>query len=60
MTYHPWIICSIGIFFCISGIYFFFKNAFEENKTVKWAVLIMLMGVVLITIASSKLILPAH
>lgn len=56
MHLHPWIICCIGIFFCLSGIYLFFRNAFEENRTVKWAVLIMLLGVVLITMASYELI----
>lgn len=56
MSYHPWIICAIGIFFCVSGIYFFFRNVFEENRTVAGAVLIMLMGIVLVSIASYQLI----
>lgn len=55
MILHPWITCVVGILFCISGIYLFFKNIFEENKTIRGAVLIMAMGVILLTIASYQL-----
>jgi|GEM_PF-1113839 len=55
MTYNPWITCGIGIFFCISGIYFFFRNVFEENKTITGAVLIMIMGIILVSVASFQL-----
>jgi hypothetical protein len=56
MNIHPWAICITGIVFCISGIYFFFKNIFEEGRTIGWSVVIMLMGILLITIATSKLL----
>jgi hypothetical protein len=44
----PWIICGTGIFFCISGVYMFYKNVYEENRSLKWPVIIMIMGVLLI------------
>ena len=50
----PWIICGIGIFFCLSGVYFFFKNCFEEGRSIRWPVLIIIMGVLLITIGTYK------
>jgi len=52
--YIPWTICGIGIFFCLSGVYFFFKNVFEEGRSLKWPVLIIIMGIVLISIGTSK------
>ncbi|MBN8876422.1 MAG: hypothetical protein J0I32_02685 [Sphingobacteriales bacterium] len=51
----PWIICGTGIFFCLSGLYFFFKNVFEENRSLKWPVLLMVMGIVLISVATAKI-----
>jgi hypothetical protein len=56
---NTWILLGTGVFFCISGIWFFFRNIFEENRSVKGAVILMLMGVILITIASARL-LPAR
>jgi len=50
-----WIICGTGIFFCLSGLYFFFKNVFEENRSLKWPVLLMVMGIVLISVATAKI-----
>jgi hypothetical protein len=51
---NPWIICGIGTFFCLSGVYFFFKNIFEEGRSIKWALLIMIMGIMLIAVGTSK------
>jgi hypothetical protein len=42
-----------GILFCVSGIYLFLKNSFEEGKTIRWPILIMVMGVALIGIAAA-------
>ncbi len=50
----PWIICGTGVFFCISGIYFFFKSVFEENRSLKWPILLMVMGILLIAIGTAK------
>ncbi len=50
----PWILCGCGIFFCLSGIYFFFKNVFEEGQSVKWAFFIIAMGIVLIALGTAK------
>lgn len=51
---NPWILCGIGILFCITGVYFFFRNVYEENQSVSWAVTIMLMGVILIVAGTAK------
>lgn len=52
----PWIICGTGIFFCLSGVYFFFKNIFEEGRSIKWPILIMIMGIMLIAVGTAKYI----
>lgn len=52
----PWIICGTGMFFCLSGLYFFFKNVYEENRSLKWPILLMVMGIVLIAIGTVKYI----
>ncbi len=51
---NPWILCGIGILFCITGVYFFFRNVYEENQSVSWAVTIMIMGVILIAAGTAK------
>jgi hypothetical protein len=48
MITNPWILCGIGTLFSFSGVYFFFKNVFEEGKSLKWPIILMLMGVFLI------------
>lgn len=50
----PWIICGIGMFFCLSGVYLFFRNVFEEGRSLKWALLIIVMGIVLIAVGTAK------
>ncbi|RYY17164.1 MAG: hypothetical protein EOO04_25840 [Chitinophagaceae bacterium] len=56
----PWAICGIGIFFSLSGVYFVFKNSFEEGRSLKWPVFIILMGIVLIAIGTYKYVFPNH
>jgi hypothetical protein len=49
-----WILCGIGTLFCLSGIYLFLKNVYEENRSIKWPVLILVMGVLLIAVGTAK------
>jgi di/tricarboxylate transporter len=51
---NPWILCIAGIVFCVTGVYFFFKNVYEENQSVSWPVIIMIMGVLLIAAGTAK------
>jgi hypothetical protein len=51
---NPWILWVVGILFCCAGVYLFFKNVYEEDRSVRWAVFIMIMGVVLITAGTAK------
>jgi len=51
---NPWILCGIGIIFCMTGVYFFFKKVYEENQSVSWPLIIMIMGVFLIAAATAK------
>jgi hypothetical protein len=44
----PLALCGIGILFCISGIWFFYTNAFEEDKRIIKPVLLLVAGVILI------------
>jgi hypothetical protein len=44
----------IGILFCISGIWFFYTHAFEEDKRIIKPVLLMIAGVILIGLGTAK------
>ena len=50
----PWILCAVGIVFCLSGVYIFHKKIFEEKSSIRWSLLIMLMGVLLIAIGTAQ------
>ena len=49
-----WLLCIAGTLFCIAGAYYFRKNAFEEGKSIRPSILIMIMGVILISIGTAK------
>lgn len=51
----PWIICGAGVLFCIAGIYYFYRNIYEEQASLQKPVILLLAGVVLITWGSAKL-----
>jgi len=51
---NPWLLCGIGMLFCCSGAYMFFKNIFEEGKPIKWPILVMLAGILLIGAGTAK------
>ena len=50
----PWLLCIAGTIFCFAGVYYFKKNAFEEDKSIGPPVLIMIMGLILIAIGTAK------
>lgn len=50
-----WVLNIIGILFCIAGVFLFQRNAFEEHRSVRLPVLVILMGVVLITVGTAKI-----
>lgn len=54
MSHLAWILCGIGILFCLSGLFFFYKNVFEQEKKILPSILVMLMGVLLIALATAK------
>ena len=49
-----WLLYITGILFCLAGMYQFRKNVFEENKSVRSSIFIMIMGVILIAIGTAK------
>lgn len=51
---NPWVLCIAGILFCITGVYFFFKNVYEEDRSVSWPIIVILMGVLLIAAGTGK------
>ncbi len=51
---NPWVLCGLGIAFCITGVYLFFKKIYEENQSVSWPFIIMVMGVFLIAAGTAK------
>ena len=49
-----WLLSITGIVFCLTGVYQFKKNAFEESKSIRPSIFIMIMGVILISIGTAK------
>ena len=54
MNQSAWLLCGTGILFCLSGLFFFYKNAFEKERKILPSVLLMIMGVIIIAIATAK------
>jgi len=50
----PWTLAATGILLCGAGVYLFYKNAFEEDKGIVQALLLMVAGVVLIGLGTAK------
>ena len=48
----PWLMGGIGFIFCLSGVFLLFKNMYEEGRSIKGAVVIIIMGVLLIAAAT--------
>jgi len=48
-----WPVWVAGILSCAAGVYLFAKNAFEENRSIRLAILLMIAGVVLIAYATA-------
>lgn len=51
---NPWLLLGVGIAFCTGGALLFFRNAFEDDKSVFPPIVLMLGGVLLISIALAK------
>lgn len=49
----PWTLLAAGIALCAGGIYLFYKNAFEEDKSIVKPLLIVVAGIVLIAMATA-------
>lgn len=49
-----WFLCITGIVLCLAGVYHFRLTAFEEDKSIRPSILIMIMGVILISIGTAK------
>jgi hypothetical protein len=54
MMNNPWVLYGAGILFCCLGIYLFFRNVFEEDRSVVWPVFVMIMGVLLIVAGTAQ------
>lgn len=51
---NPWVFCGIGILFCCSGLILIFKKIYEDGQSLKWPLIIMIMGVLLIAAGTAK------
>jgi len=49
-----WIYSLVGIIFCGTAVFLFYKNVFEEQGKISYAILLMILGVVLIAIGTAK------
>ena len=51
---NPWVLCGIGFLFCCSGTILFYKRIYEDGQSVKWPVIIIIMGIMLIVAGTAK------
>lgn len=49
-----WIISGIGIVFCATGVYLFYRKAYEEGENLIKPIILMIMGVILIALGAAK------
>ena len=56
----PWLLCIAGMIFCLAGVYEFRKTVFEESKSTRTSILVMIMGVILIAIGTAKYFAIIH
>lgn len=52
--HNPWLLCGIGILFCVTGLYFFFRNVYEEGESLYWPIVTIVMGVLLIALGTAR------
>lgn len=50
----PWLLCGLGTLVCLAGVYVFFRNIYEEGRSLKWAFLLMVIGVLFIAAGTAK------
>ncbi len=50
----PWFYFIIGFIFCAGGVYQFYRDAFEEDRSLRKAILVMIAGIVLIGLGTAK------
>ena len=49
-----WIFYTVGIVFCIIAIFIYYRNVFEDEKKISYSVVLMILGVILIAVATAK------
>jgi|GraSoiStandDraft_4_1057263.scaffolds.fasta_scaffold00109_10 uncharacterized membrane protein YidH (DUF202 family) len=49
-----WLFCITGTVFCLTGVYRFKKNVFEEERRISLAVFLMIAGVILIAVGTAR------
>jgi len=49
-----WALSVIGIIFCISGVYLFYRKTYEEGEHLRMPIMLMVMGVILIALGTAK------
>ena len=50
----PWFLGLMGTVLCAGGCYKLYQNIFEDDRPIKAAILIIVMGVLLLTLAMAK------
>jgi hypothetical protein len=45
--WQAWALCVAGILFCVTGVYMFYRNVYEEDKKILAPVLLIIGGVFL-------------
>jgi hypothetical protein len=51
---NTWILLITGSLFCLAGIFLFQKNVYEEDRTLKVPIMLLLMGVTMLVLATAK------
>ena len=50
----PWTTLAAGIALCTGGVYLFFKNVFEEDKSIMRPLLVVIAGIILVGMAMAE------
>jgi uncharacterized membrane protein YczE len=49
----PWIFCGVGVVYCFTGLFLFYKKVYEKDQKLWPSVMLIVMGIILIAIGTA-------